>query len=83
MLSAWDKFRHLDAARQQRYRERAAWLQTLLGRLSAEQKADLRELPPRERATRLLELKDQLLTPSPASTSAPASQPASAPNCQS
>ena len=80
VLDAWERFRQLDTARQQRYRKRAAWLHKLLGRLSEEQKAELRRLPSRERAKKLLELENQLSRPQPTTTSAGVSQPGTEPN---
>ncbi len=73
LLEAAPDFERLSERQRELYRERAAWLKKVIASLTPEQREQLRNMPPAERAKRLLELKEAL------TTSAPTTQPADRP----
>jgi|GEM_PF-2037328 len=61
LLEKFEKLIHLDARRQEAYRQRARWLQAVVDSLSAEQRAEISRMAPKERAKALLARRDELV----------------------
>jgi hypothetical protein len=70
LLQAAADIEKLDPQQRQAYLDRAQWLQKVVAALTAEQREELKNLSPADRAKRLLELKAELLD-TPTTTSAP------------
>ena len=62
ILEAWEKFVALDEARQNDYRRRAAWLKSVIDTLNDQQKRELLEMTPLDRARELLRVRRQLIS---------------------
>jgi len=70
LIEAFEAFNKLTPRQQEMYRRREIWLKRVVSSLSAQQREELKKLPPAERARRLLRLKADLVD-----KKAPATQP--------
>ena len=68
LLEAAAELNRLTDEQRRAYREREKWLIEVVRRLTPEQREQLRQLSPQDRARRLLELRDELLGPTPRPT---------------
>ncbi len=75
LIESSEAFHKLSKEQQDAFRQTAAWLKKVVDSLSAEQRQQLMEMTPEERAKRLLELKAKLVDAQPVTR--PATQPAS------
>jgi hypothetical protein len=62
IIAAWVKFNALSETQQNDYRRRASWLAGVVDTLSDEQKQQLLEMTPTDRARELLRIRQQLIS---------------------
>ena len=70
IIAAWEKFSALSETQQDDYRRRASWLASVINTLSDEQKQQLLDMTPTDRARELLRVKQQLIDEDKLSASA-------------
>jgi hypothetical protein len=61
LLRRYERLIRMTAEKRRAYRQRAQWLKAVVKTLSADERQELREMPPKARAARLIELRDQLV----------------------
>ena len=76
LLAHYEKLIKMSAERQKAYERRAAWLKAVLDTLSEDEKKQLLAMPPRDRAARLIELRDKLVAEGKLVLKEPDTQPA-------
>ncbi len=66
LVNAAERFEKLSPAQQEAYRVRAVWLKKVVASLTKAEREALKQLPPDQRARKLLELKAKLVDAKPA-----------------
>lgn len=82
MLDDFRKFLQLSARKQAAYRRRAQWLKAVIASFSPEQRKELTEMSPDERAKKLIQRRDQLVADGKLKLEEPSTQPAQTPTTQ-
>lgn len=76
LLQYYEKLVNLSAQKRDEYRQRAQWLKVVVASFTAQQRQELQAASPKEKASRLLQRKEELIREGklPASFAAPASR---------
>ncbi|MEN6504395.1 MAG: DUF3106 domain-containing protein [Planctomycetaceae bacterium] len=79
LLERYEQLSRMTPQKQQAYRERARWLQVVVASFTAEQRAQMRDMPADQRAKMLLDRKAELIRDGKLNVESAATQPATQP----